>query len=135
MNAKSRHGALFCQQNHPWKNSKITSQHIHDHENFVKMWLWKNSKVLTPLEGCQDLTMSPSLSVKIVGGNYTQKSGVQIRGSNPRSGRSNPFCPFSVHFQILHIKLNSMSKQSINSLFYKSDINKNICFQNVLFDF
>ena len=50
-------------------------------------------KVLSLLEAFFDLISSPSPSMKI------QIMGGKITGA---SGRSKFFCPFSVHFQILH---------------------------------
>ena len=58
-------------------------------------------KVLSCLEGCFDLILSNSLSIKIqiVGGKIIENLGFE----SPTTARSNKICPLSVHLQILYI--------------------------------
>ena len=75
-------------------------------------------KVLYLLEACFHLisSLSPSIKIKIMGGKITDNLGFESLLGN--------FCPFSVHFQILHQKLLIFVYPFFDFLFYKSDINR-----------
>ena len=110
MVSKLHLGKHYCMNHEKWKEALKCTFSILIYTKFLSL-----------LESCLYLILSPSpsLKIQIKDGKSVQKSRVQ--NSNARSRRSN----YSTLFlYILHTKLNSMCKPSINILFYKSGIFK-----------
>ena len=102
-------------------------------KDFCKHWQILNKlnkgKVLSLFEACFDLILSPSPSMKtqIMGGKITENLGLK----SPQF-----FCPFSVHFQILHKNCISLFLTIFEYLVLcTNQIIKNKDCQHALFDF